>query len=128
MKRRKVLDNTPPPWANLVNETISSSSMKSSKKEASKKPTTQDIAPAAPVQAEINTSSKPAPNVAGEGSTSTDTGEGVQVKKKRRKRKSRFDERPPVSDVSAMIPQPKDDPLAHISDPMVNVHSGGKKK
>mmetsp|Transcript_28221 Transcript_28221/g.44946 ORF Transcript_28221/g.44946 Transcript_28221/m.44946 type:complete len:244 (-) Transcript_28221:96-827(-) len=43
----------------------------------------------------------------------------VPAPKRKRKRKSRFDERPPDSDISAVMPQPKEDPLGSISDPLV---------
>mmetsp|Transcript_23708 Transcript_23708/g.46230 ORF Transcript_23708/g.46230 Transcript_23708/m.46230 type:complete len:256 (-) Transcript_23708:392-1159(-) len=123
MKRRKVLDNKPPPWANLVSESKESS--KSSKKEAtSSTPQTTPAAPAAPAVAPKD--SQPpnaAPSASGANAAATASAtsgsDSQNTTRRRRKRKSRFDERPPASDISAMMPQPKDDPLAHISDPLV---------
>eukprot|EP00954_Amorphochlora_amoebiformis_P002216 173348-Amorphochlora_amoeboformis.AAC.2 len=98
MKRRKVLPVKAPPWANLVNETKkkvedpSASSVASSSVENSGKKTQ---ASAVRTSAQ-NTAIQSAPPTSYSSSS-------VPAPKRKRKRKSRFDERPPDSDIRYIV-------------------------
>mmetsp|Transcript_20376 Transcript_20376/g.28627 ORF Transcript_20376/g.28627 Transcript_20376/m.28627 type:complete len:268 (-) Transcript_20376:125-928(-) len=118
MKRRKVLTNTVPPWASMLEEGKSFTKKKEKSTRFQK-----------PVVGSTTSSSTPPSSTSSSTTASLESATAAAQRiaaqlnaqiqgQKRKRKKSRFDEKPPASDISATIPLPKEeDPLAYLSDP-----------